>query len=58
MEKNNEPMPDDDRKKLIKELTQKAEEIRRKYHCASPAEQMELNDVLEKIALLEDQKHG
>ena len=58
MEKDNGQMPEEEREILIRELSERAEELRRKYPYPSSNEEKELHDILEKIALLESQKNG
>ena len=58
MENNNNLTQEDEREKLLRELSVKAENLRIKYSKLSPAEEKELNDILGKIALLENQKNN
>ena len=58
MENNNNLTQEDEREKLLRELSVKAEKLRIKYSELSPAEEKELNDILGKIALLENQKNN
>ena len=58
MENNNNLTQEDEREKLLRELSVKAENLRIKYFELSPAEEKELNDILGKIALLENQKNN
>ena len=58
MENNNNLTQEDEREKLLRELSVKAENLRIKYSELSPAEEKELNDILGKIALLENQKNN
>ena len=53
MENNNNLTQEDEREKSLK-----AENLRIKYSELSPAEEKELNDILGKIALLENQKNN
>ena len=53
MENNNNLTQED-----LRELSVKAENLRIKYSELSPAEEKELNDILGKIALLENQKNN
>ena len=58
MENNNNLTQEDEREKLLRELSVKAENLRIKYSELSPSEEKELNDILGKIALLENQKNN
>ena len=58
MENNNNLTQEDEREKLLRELSVKAENLRIKYSELSSAEEKELNDILGKIALLENQKNN
>ena len=58
MENNNNLTQEDEREKLLRELSVKAENLRIKYSELAPAEEKELNDILGKIALLENQKNN
>lgn len=48
MENNNNLTQEDEREKLLRELSVKAENLRIKYSELSPAEEKELNDILGK----------
>ncbi len=55
---NNNNLTQEDERELLRELSVKAENLRIKYSELSPAEEKELNDILGKIALLENQKNN
>ena len=58
MENNNNLTQEDEREKLLRELSVKAENLRIKYSELSPAEEKELNDILGKIALFEPHQNN